>query len=202
MRHSRKWTGVWLGVVLGIAATGAAVTSAETPARRGVLQGYPQGKYAPDKPVTRRETVITIRRVQRAVQSDVNAAPKPEPPAVAVTRPDEPSSRLFLAIHLARLLRALEQNPGAAQPAAPPKQKVEPASLPARIPRFARDDLAYLVARGYPVALPHLYQELNRPALQKDVTAALTWALGSLASRGYIPPGDLAPPPPEPEPRP
>lgn len=166
----------------------------------GVLRGYPQGKFEPNRPVTRQELAIIIARTQRALQSDPNAVPSPLPPTKPVDAPTAAATRLVLAVQIARLLRAVESNPNAAQRPKPPQLNVKPASVPARIPKWARAEVAYLVARGFPVALPGIYTDLDRPATQQDVAAALTWALSSLASRGYIPPGDLAPPPPEPTP--
>ncbi len=126
--------------------------------RRGVLQGYPKGKFEPNKPVT----------------------------------------RLELAVILARLLRAIESNPAAAQQPEPPKRQAAAKPLPAGVPQWARTEVAFLADRGYPTMLPSLCRDWQRPARQKDVTDALKWALASVSKRGYIPPGDLAPPPADP----
>ena len=116
--------------------------------------------------------------------------------------PDKPVTRLELAVILARLVRAIEANPAAAQPASPPKPAAKPARLPKGIPAWARSDFQFLADRGFVVEQPDLCRDLRQPALQKDVKTGLVWALASLAKRGYIPPGDLAPPPSEPAPQP
>ncbi|NLB94711.1 MAG: S-layer homology domain-containing protein [Armatimonadetes bacterium] len=116
--------------------------------------------------------------------------------------PDKPVTRLELAVILARLVRAIEANPAAAQPASPPKPAAKPARLPKGVPAWARSDFQFLADRGFVVEQPDLCRDLRQPALQKDVKTGLVWALASLAKRGFIPPGDLAPPPAEPVPQP
>lgn len=169
MAHRSGWSWVLCGSLLGSVLAGGMAGAAEEehPAvneltQRGVLRGYPEGKFEPNKPVT----------------------------------------RLELAIILARLLRAIEANEAAAQPASPPKPAAKAARLPEGVPAWARGEFQFLADRGFVVEHPDLSRDLRKPVLQKDVKTGLVWALASLAKRGFIPPGDLAPPPPEPTPKP
>lgn len=138
---------------------------------RGVLKGYPNGKFKPDKPVTRLELAVILARTLRAIEAKAGPVTAPKLPADPAAEPP-------------------------AKPSAPPPAKGS--AVPRAVPQWARADFQYLAGRGYTEAQPKLCQDLRRPVTEKELAGALVWMLSSLAEKGYVAPGDLNPPPPEP----
>lgn len=65
---------------------------------RGVLKGYPNGKFKPDKPVTRLELAVILARTLRAIEAKAGPVTAPKLPADPAAAPPAKGSAVPRAV--------------------------------------------------------------------------------------------------------